>query len=344
MQNRHKGLSPLSRSAHRISCGRAGATRGEFGRQARLERAKRGSALIGPRDWLPYPKTGIHGFIAAGTQMLESAKPQTDRNWFAEESCVDSSKSLGFRHDPGGVHLSKTMMLDDLAKVLQGSDPANSEVAARSILEDNVLAKPTGSARKLALARLNTLYGVVEPLPVQSAMLRLWPRSSAGHALLALPCALAREPLLRDCAAVVLAAPEGTALRWPDLAAALAQRHPGRYSPKMLKSLAQNCASSWTQSGHLRGKVAKRRSRAVPSAEAAAYAALLGSLAGFGGPALLASPWMQVLDRPEPEVISLLRRAEAQGLLHLRVGGGVIQIDVRRTMAQLTGVTALADG
>jgi hypothetical protein len=275
---------------------------------------------------------------------LKSANHHSDQTWFREDSDGALRENIGFRHEPGGVLLSKTMMLGDLAKILDVYGSDDSTAAVRAILDENVLGKPTGSARKLALARLNTLYGVREPVPIQSVMLRLWPRSAAGHPLLALLCALAREPLLRDTAATVLATPQGTALRWSNLAAVLAQQHPSRYSPKMLKSLAQNCASTWTQAGHLRGKVAKRRSWAEPSAEAAAYAALLGSLAGFGGPALLASPWIQVLDRTEAEVIVLLRRAESLGLLQLRAGGGVIQIDVRRPMAQLTGVMALADG
>jgi hypothetical protein len=275
--------------------------------------------------------------------MLDNAKYQSDEKWFANEFEGEATRKFGFRHEPGGVLLSKTIMLDDLVKIIAASEPMGSGSASRSILDENVLGKPTGSARKLALGRLNTLYGVKEPVPLQSVMMQLWSRSSAGHRLLALLCALAREPLLRDTAAVVFSTPQGAELRWPDLAAALGQRHAGRYSPKMLKSLAQNCASSWTQSGHLRGKVSKRRSRAEASAEAAAYAALLGSLAGFGGPALLASPWIRVLDRSELDVIALLRRAEALGLLHMRVGGGVIQIEVRRRMEELTGVTALAD-
>ncbi len=235
------------------------------------------------------------------------------------------------------------MMLDELQQILGVSGLHEAAAVQDAILIRNILSKPTGTARKLVLSRLNTLYGIKTPLPVQSAMLQLWTHHAAGHPMLALLCALAREPLLRDTAGVVLNAPRGSAVRWPDLAASLAARHSGRYSQKMLKSLAQNCASSWTQAGHLKGKVAKRRSLAEPTAQAAAYAALLGSLAGFGGPALLASPWMRVLDRPEAELLSLLRRAEAAGLLQLRAGGGVIQLNVRRQLAQVLGVPALAD-
>ena len=82
---------------------------------------------------------------------------------------------------------------------------------------------------------------------------------------------------------------------------------------------------------------------AEPSPEAAAYAALLGELAGFGGPALLRSPWMAVLDRSESDLISLLRRAESTGLARIRAGGGVVQIDARHPLAENLGVPQLGD-
>jgi hypothetical protein len=275
---------------------------------------------------------------------LDHPKQINQPDWFAETCAYTESVAHGFRHMPGGVHLSKTMMLDELQKVLDLSGPPDGAAVEDAILNRNILSKPTGTARKLVLSRLNTLYGIRTPLPLQTAMLKLWTQYAAGHPLLALLCTLAREPLLRDTVSAVLNAPRGAALRWPELAESLEAKHPGRYSQKMLKSLAQNCASSWTQSGHLKGKVAKRRSLAEPTAHVAAYAALLGSLAGFGGPALLASPWMRVLDRPEADLLGLLRRAEGAGLVQLRAGGGVIQVNVRRPLSQVLGVPALADG
>lgn len=271
-----------------------------------------------------------------------AASPQATE-WFAASAGNDGAEALGFRSAPGGVHLSKTMMLAELATVLDRLPVSDAAEVERAIVVDNLLGKPTGSARRLALARLNTLYGILTPRPVQLAVLRLWPRNVAGRPVLALLCALAREPLLRQSARPVLDAHPGASVRWPDLASAILAEYPGRYSPKMLKSLAQNCVSSWTQSGHLQGRVNKRRRLADPSPEAAAYAALLGSLAGFGGPALLRSPWMRLLDRSEADLLLLLRRAESAGLARVRAGGGVVQIDVRRPMAQLLEVPDLAD-
>jgi hypothetical protein len=263
--------------------------------------------------------------------------------WFARGGAESGVEAFGFRLGAGGVHLTKTMMLAELfaiSNMVPSSDPM---VVEEAVLGNNLLGKPTGRARRLALSRLNALYGILKPRPIQIAALRLWPRNATGRPLLALLCALAREPLLRQSAAPVLDAAIGSSVRWPELASAILAEYPDRYSPKMLRSLAQNCASSWTQSGHLEGRVKKRRRRADPSPEAAAYAALLGSIGGFGGPALLRSPWMRVMDRSEADLLTLMRRAEAVGLARVNAGGGVIQIDVRRPMAQLLEIPDLAD-
>jgi hypothetical protein len=273
---------------------------------------------------------------------IDPEPSSSNLKWFAASIQFGALETLGFRLGPGGVHLSKTMMFSELAKVCDHVPRADPSAVKQAVLYDNILGKRTGKARRLALAGLNSLYGILSSQPIHRALLRLWCRNSTGRPLMALVCALAREPLLRQSAQPVLEAPPGTSLRWPDLAAAIAAAHPHQCSPKMMKSLAQNCASSWTQSGHLRGRVNKRRTLVEPCAEAAAYAALLGSLAGFGGPVLLQSPWMRLLDRSDADLLLLLRRAEATGLVRVRAGGGVVQIDVRRPMAEALEVPELA--
>lgn len=262
--------------------------------------------------------------------------------WFRLPSDETGLKRFGFRLAPGGVHLSKTMMLAELTALFNAT--ASTDEIQKQVLEANILGKRTGAARRIALARLNTLYGVQGPNPLTAVLAKLWHRRVEGRPLLALLCALAREPLLRDSADVVLPAAPGMSVRAPDIAVKLVRKEPGRYSPKMLSSLARNCASTWTQSGHLAGKVNKRRSSPIATPETAAYAALLGTLAGYGGPALLASPWMRTLDRSDGELLNLLRAAEGMGLLRVRAGGGVIEINVRRIMAENLGVPELADG
>ncbi|MBV8399561.1 MAG: hypothetical protein JOZ17_12590 [Acetobacteraceae bacterium] len=220
-----------------------------------------------------------------------------DRGWFAEHYEWQQLVSLGFRLEIGGTHLSRTMMLAELRHVLDAVPQPTGEQLRCLVVDQNVLQKRTGSARRLSLRHLRELYGLGATLPISRAMISLWPRAGEGQPMLALLAALAREVLLRDSAEVVLAAPAGTRVRAADFASLLEERYSSRYTLKMLAKIARNCASSWTQSGHLRGRVRKVRTNPQVTSAVAAYAALLGSLAGFGGPALLASPWIAVLDR-----------------------------------------------
>ncbi len=224
------------------------------------------------------------------------------------------------------------MMLRDLAALLN-AQASTGETQATLVLDANALDKPTGSARRLTLARLRGLYGIGSALPLSQVLTGLWRLDPDARPMLALLCAVARDPLLRDSADVVLQAPVGAQVRWPLIAERLLSEHPDRFSPKMLKSLSQNCASSWTQSGHLQGRVVKRRARPRASPVSAAYAAWLATLAGFGGPALLDSPWLAVLDRSRDERLGLLRQAESLGLTRVRAAGEMVEIAVKQPLA-----------
>jgi hypothetical protein len=264
--------------------------------------------------------------------------------WIAPHVDGASLVKLGFRIGRGGVHQSKTMMLRELSALLEAAPDPGSTDFTDLIINRNVLLKGTGSARRLALQRLNGLYGFASAAPIGRVLAPLWQRDDASRPLLALLCSLARDPPLRDTATAVLDAKLGSDVRWPDFASRFEAMHPGRYSANMLRSMSQNCASTWTQSGHLKGRVKKRRVRAIASPVVAAYAALLGELAGFGGATLLASPWIRTLDSSEAEIMALLRQAEGLGLLRLRSGGDVIDIRVREVMASTLGIPDLGNG
>ena len=168
-------------------------------------------------------------------------------------------------------------------------------------------------------------------------------RDSRGRPMLALLCSLARDPTLRDGAKAVLDASIGELVRWPAIAAAFDTRHPGRLGEKMARSLAQNAASTWTQAGFLRGAIRKERVRAIATPAAAAYAALLAGLCGFGGMRLIESRWLDVLDRPVEDRMLLLRQAEGVGLARIRKVGDVIEIDIRGPLTRTLGVPALVE-
>jgi hypothetical protein len=238
--------------------------------------------------------------------------PPSSEDWIMPHADLAAAEGFGLRLRGGGTHQAKTMMLSEISTFLDSF--AGSADARSLIIDANVLNKRTTSTRLVTFRRLNALYGIEKMPVITKALASLWQRDRKGQPLLALLCALARDPLLRDTAKPVLETPVGIPVRWPALAMVFEQKYPGRFSPKMLKSLAQNCASTWTQSGHLQGAVRKQRIRAEATPYAASYAALIATVCGFGGPALLDSAWLKALDLEPDRALELLRQAEGHGL------------------------------
>jgi hypothetical protein len=260
--------------------------------------------------------------------------------WIMPQADLAAVESFGLRLRGGGTHQAKTMMLKEIRTFL---DSFSDSTGARSLIVDaNVLSKRTTSARLVTYRHLNALYALEKMPIITKALASLWQRDRQGQPLLALLCALARDPLLRDTAKSIFDTPVGVPVRWPAMASVIEQKYPGRFSPKMLKSLAQNCASTWTQSGHLRGAVRKQRIRTEPTPHAAAYAALIATACGFGGPALLDSSWLKVLDVENDRALELLRQAEGHGLARVRAVGDVIEVSVRQSMAATLRIPELA--
>lgn len=266
--------------------------------------------------------------LLTAAMMSSLSRPEAAGDPWFDLRAPSQAASAGLRVSGGGGHQSKTMMLSELAAILDLAETRGMSGALAAASDENTLGKVTTSAAKSALINLNKLYALKERPPVTRALARLWTSDVASRPLLALLCALARDPLLRDTASTVLNTPLGGRIGTKEVAAALAARHPDRFSAAMLRSLAQNCASSWTQSGHLSGKNVKLRTLVEATPEAAAFAAFIAQEAGFGGPAILASPWMAVLDASQEERLSLLRRAQGRGLVRVRHAGAVFELQI----------------
>jgi hypothetical protein len=260
--------------------------------------------------------------------------------WFGAQADELRLLAFGFRLTGGGAHQSKTMMLEELEALLVSRRTKGDELKFAAI-EENALGKSTGNSRKLTFGHMASLYGLTEQPPLTLALFRLWRSDPEGHRLQALLVALARDPLLRETAKVVLHQPIGQTLERPNFEEALLAAFPSRFSEKMVRSMAQNCASSWTQSGHLQGFAKKVRRRVLPTPSTVALAALLATVSGFGGPAILSSGWMKALDLSSDQALDYLRRAEAIGLARVRSAGDVTEIVVRQAMASTLGVREL---
>src|SRR5262249_12433846 len=101
---------------------------------------------------------------------------------------------------------------------------------------------------------------------------------------------------------------------------------PSRFQGSTLLATAQRLASTWAQTGFLRGKVVKRRSRELVTPATVAFALVLGYLCGLRGKLLLDCQWTRLLDRTPGEVADLAMEASRQGWLRYKSSGAVVEI------------------
>jgi hypothetical protein len=222
------------------------------------------------------------------------------------------------------------MMLSELGDLLAVvPEDGSREEYLNAILEANALGKATLSGRRLTGQRLGELYGLDPALALFRVLRRLWEVDEPGRPLLALLCALARDPLLRASARAVLGLLPGEELVRGRVLADLRDSTGSRLNDAILDKVARNTASSWSQAGHLEGRVRKLRRLVNPTPGPAAFALWLGALDGLSGEELLRTPWARVLDRGPDALLDLALRAKQLGLLHARAGGGVVEIDPR---------------
>jgi len=243
-------------------------------------------------------------------------------------------REAGFRWGQKGTHTSRTIMLDELRSVLANCPPdATRNDYLSAIYEDNCLGKRTAATRRLSSQRLSELYALDPEVPLFRVMRRCWYTDRDGQAVLALLLALARDPLLRVTATTVLRMQPGEELARQQMTDALSRAVGSRLSERTLDKVVRNAASSWTQSGHLKGRGRKVRQRVVPTSVATAYALLLGYLAGTRGSALFESLWARALDAPVSELQQLAMDARRLGFLDISQSGGVINVAFSRLLA-----------
>ncbi|HUU95347.1 MAG TPA: hypothetical protein VM487_06385 [Phycisphaerae bacterium] len=243
------------------------------------------------------------------------------------------SQEAGFRFGDKGTHTSRTIMLRELEMLLSfcGPDATRDEYIA-AIQHDNCLGKRTVSTRKLSSQRLSELYALDPDVLLFRAMRRCWYADRGGQPILAMQLALARDPLLRASAPPVLRMRTGEELARQQMTDALSQAVGSRLSESTLDKVVRNASSSWTQSGHLKGRGRKVRQTVVPTAATTAFALFLGYVAGDRGAALFESLWARVLDAPVGELMRFAADARRLGFLDMSQSGGVVNVSFSRLL------------
>ena len=236
---------------------------------------------------------------------------------------------------PGGPSTSQTIMVASLNSLFDALPAASPVDAYRSaIIEENLLGKRTAGAREWAFRQLRRFYGLDPTTLLFRALRDLWSDPETGRPVLAMLCALARDPVLRASAPMVLTSEVGALIGPDDFERVVDETFPGAYRDSTRRATAQKLASSWQQSGHLAARTPMRKVRApVASSPAAlAYALLLGHLEGVRGEALLDTLWARVLDQPRSRLIDLGVAASQRGMLEFRHAGGLVDVTFRELL------------
>jgi hypothetical protein len=235
---------------------------------------------------------------------------------------------FGFSKAITGGHAARSMMFLEMRALVQALPLMIAKPDfTRAIIDENILEKPTLSSRKKSLRHLEELYG----LDPSKALFRvLW---NLGHEdmdslpQLCLVCAYARDPQLRHSFELIRTLRVGQVLVRTDMEAHVETGFPGRFSPAMKKSMAQNVNTTWTFGGHLAGRAKKVRQLPEPRPVSAAYAMFVGYLSGLRGETLLDSDYAALVAPNRSHLQVALSLASAKGLLSLKQAGGIVEFD-----------------
>lgn len=249
----------------------------------------------------------------------------------ATAATVATAERLGMRFGDKGTHTSRTIMLDELSVLLSSTSPSyRRSDYADAIIDENALAKPTLATRKLSNQRLGELYALDPNVSIFRIMRRLWDADARSRPLLAVLCAIARDPLLAGTVPAIVSLVQGQDFPRVQARSALREAVGPRLNDAILDKVLRNAASSWTQSGHLEGRTFKKRRHVVATPWAIAFALYLARAAGFRGADLFSNGWISVLDASPADAQTLAREAKRLGLIDLSISADVVDLGLDR--------------
>jgi len=239
---------------------------------------------------------------------------------------------FGFRFTRGSTHNARTMMLGELTTLFDHTNDCETTRAdyLKAIVDENCLAKRSGKTRLLTYRHLVALYALDPSLLLFRALCFFWKRDIPGRPLIALICAFVRDPLLRASLPLVRAIHANDPVDRQAMERFIDDLEPERFSKATLTSTAQNINSTWTQSGHLKGRKYKIRTRAQATPGSVSLALLLGYLDGCRGLTLFQSEYVSLLDCSQNTAVELAEDASRRGWIAFKRVGDVMEVHFPR--------------
>lgn len=233
---------------------------------------------------------------------------------------------FGFGFSKRSVHVARTLMLAELTNLLAAvPDAKEQKDYITAIIDDNCLGKKSSNNRKISADQLIQLYSLDPQVTTFRNLLYFWHRDEKGRPLLALLCAATRDSTLRQSALLILDTSQGSILTSDSVEEYIENLSPGRYSKVTLGSMARNIRSTWTQTGHLSGRVKKIRAQAEATPGTVAYALLLGYIMGRRGTELFETEYVKILDCTRERAIELAEQAGIRGWIVFKRIGNVME-------------------
>ena len=227
------------------------------------------------------------------------------------------------------------MMLNDLTVLLSDGRIEQSRGSLVGAIEqENVLGKRSVQSRKLAVRHLAKLYLLDRDVPLYRAFVYLWQREPSGRPLLAFLVAYVRDAVLRSSTPFIHGLKAGTPFQRESLESFIDQLETGRFSQATLKSTVRNLAGTWTQAGHLRGRVNKVRRFVQPTPSAVAMALLLSFVSGDRGQLLFESEYIKLLDCSARQGVELAETAASKGWINFKRVGSIMEVAFPRLLTQ----------
>lgn len=235
----------------------------------------------------------------------------------------------------GGIHLKRSMMSSELAILLDYSDHLqNPTDYEKVIIEDNILKKSTTSGRNATFKYLREHYTFSQSDNLFLVLRRMTKYDPSTIPLMACLYSIHRDTIFRCSADYIFLLRPGMTITSQNIADFLNPIIGDRYSFNTLRSLSQNIGASWTQSGHLVGKVKKTRSKVKTTWSVAAFAFVIGFLNGHRGTGLFDTIWTRVLDVERQELEDLAFQASRHGVFDFKASGDVIEFDFGKLLPE----------
>jgi len=221
------------------------------------------------------------------------------------------------------IHTSRTIMFDELSDVM---DRSFSDEDYQTKMSNNVFKKKTESSIKKTTNYLTQLYGFDSDDLRFRCLEDYWARCDIGHNGLAFLFAVSKDYLLSESIDLVKGVKYGERALIESFENNIVKYHYDRFSPKTLRSVAQNVASSWKHAGYIEGKMKNIRVENKPSYQTAAFAFCMAYLDKFRGDYLFEHPSVKALDCEKGEMMTLLKEASDRDLLDFNRSGASLVV------------------